>query len=208
MKQKPRVPEESRKRLGSTESRRYLLPNDGSERRPMCTCESSMKRTSGRFTEWAREPRLPKPENLSVNSVDRGGGCAGDVSFLTRGGPLGWTTDNYDRVDRREAGRWIDALRGVRRTHSSRKTTCRRRSWRHGQRIKQVESTGRREDPCPSKDEGGNTETCQSPLRAGPNQTKKNEQPTERQRKRIFPRAPRAWSLNSGRKRKEARWNN
>lgn len=208
MKQKPRVPEESRKRPGKTGSRRYLLPNDGSERRPMRTCESSMKRTSGRFTEWAREPRLPKPENLSVNSVDRGGGCAGDVSFLTRGGPLGWTADNYDRVDRREAGRWIDALRGVRRTHSSRKTTCRRHSWRHGQRIKQVESTGRRDDPLNGKGKGGNTETCQSPLRAGTDQARKNEQPEERQRKRIFPRALRAWPQNPGRKRKEARWNN
>jgi hypothetical protein len=174
----------------------------------MRTCEPRLKRTSGRFTEWAREPRLPKPENLSVNSVDRGGGCAGDVSCLTRGGPLGWTADNYDRADRREAGRWIDVLRGVRRTHSSRKTPCRRRSWRHGQRIKQGVNTGKRDDPPIGKGKGGNTETCQSPLRAGTDQAKKNEQPAERQRKRIFLRALCAWPQNPRRKRKEARWNN
>jgi len=151
MKQKPRVPEESTKRPGQTGANRSLVPNDGSERRPMRPCEPSSVRTSGRSTEWAREPRLPKPKYLSVNSVDRRGGCAGDVSSLTRGGPSGWTSDNSDRVVRSEAARWIDALRGVRRAHSSRKASCRRRPWRHGQRIKQDASTGTGGDAAPRR---------------------------------------------------------
>jgi len=143
MKQKPRVPEESRKRPSQTGVYHSLLPNDGSEGRRMQTCEPSVKRTSGRFTERASNPKLAKPKELSVISVNRGGGCAGEVLYLTRGEPLRWRSDKTDRVSQSEAGRWSDAFRAVRRTHSSRKTVCRGRTWRHAQRVKQIESTTR-----------------------------------------------------------------
>lgn len=207
MKQKPRVPEESRKRPGQTGSPRSLLPNDGSERRPMQSCEPSSVRTFGRFTEWAREPRLPKPKELSVNSVDREGGCAGDVSCLTRGGPLWWTSDNYDRVVRSESARRIDATGGVRRTHSSRKTTCRRRSWRHEQRRKQVVSAVGVGRPHLQRRRRGERRNVSVPMPSRSASGQEKEQPPARQPERISARQLGAWPLTAERKRKAA-WTN
>ena len=208
MKQKPRVPKESRKRPGETGANRNLLPNDGSERRWMRVCEISSVRTSGRSTAWAREPRLPKPKELYVNAMDRGGVCADDVSCLTRGGPPEWMSDNCDRVIRREAERWIEAPGGVRRTHSSRKTACRRRSWRHGQRVKRAGRAGERAEALfPWRRRGEHRDVSDSiESRTGSGQEK--EQPRRVQRVRNSSRAPWAWLTKPGRKAKEAGWNN
>ena len=62
------------------------------------------------------------------------------VLSLTRGGPSRCSHDNYDLDELSEAGRWSDAVEGIGRTHSSRKTACRRPAWRHAARGKQAGS--------------------------------------------------------------------
>jgi len=208
MKQKPRVPEESRERPGETGANRYPLPNDGSERRPMRVCEISSVRTSGRFATRAREPRLPKPKELYVSVVDRGGVCADDVSCLTRGGPPEWMSDNTDRVIRREAERWIDAPGGVRRTHSSRKTACRRRAWRHGQRRKQAGSAEERAKALLRWRQRGEHRDVLVSIQSRTGSGQEKAEPCTYRRERISPRESWAWPPKPGRKAKEAEWNN
>ncbi len=181
MKLKPRVPEENRERPEQIGNQRAPLSNDGSEGRPKRSCEPSAKRTSGRFIGRASDPSLTKPENLSVTPMNRGGGCAVDVLCLTRGGPSKCWADNYDRAELREAARWIDASGGIRRTHSSRKTSSRRRPERSGQRVKLEVSDGERSEPLEAK--GGTQERARrhaQPLEARPRTTQPDGKETRR----------------------------
>ena len=112
----------------------------------MRNCEPSAERISGRHMRRARNPRIPKPEELYVSPMCRGDGCAVNVLSLTRGGPDLCPHDNCDPDGLSEAGRRSEAGRGIGRSHSSRKTTCRRPAWRHAERGKQDGSAlGRRE---------------------------------------------------------------
>lgn len=78
------------------------------------------------------------------------------VLSLTRGGPSRCSHDNCDLDELSEAGRWSDAVEGIGRPYSSRKTACRRPAWRHAERGKQAGSA-RATGVDREGGEGGNT---------------------------------------------------
>lgn len=92
-------------------------------------------REAGEGTSNPKAPRtLRKPHRVEEVVVQH------FVLSLTRGGPSRCSPDNYDLDEQSEAGRWSEAVKGIGRTHSSRKTARRRPAWRHAERGKRDES--------------------------------------------------------------------